>query len=106
MRAMKDATIADAHTVMRRAVTDTGSSRGIGRATAGQLAAKGALVAVHYAGNEAAARETRRWNCCRPREPVPRCWPPARPRSAGRNAVSCLLGSSAVQDGPARKGVR
>ncbi|MFD5177000.1 SDR family oxidoreductase [Nocardia sp. NPDC058379] len=36
----------------------TGSSRGIGRATARQLAAKGALVAVHYAGNEAAARET------------------------------------------------
>ncbi|WP_280341804.1 SDR family oxidoreductase [Nocardia neocaledoniensis] len=36
----------------------TGSSRGIGRATARQLAAKGALVAVHYAGNEEAARET------------------------------------------------
>lgn len=36
----------------------TGSSRGIGRATARQLAAKGALVAVHYAGNEAAAQET------------------------------------------------
>ncbi|WP_280249732.1 SDR family oxidoreductase [Nocardia abscessus] len=36
----------------------TGSSRGIGRATAQQLAAKGALVAVHYAGNEDAARET------------------------------------------------
>ncbi|MEV0542239.1 SDR family oxidoreductase [Nocardia salmonicida] len=36
----------------------TGSSRGIGRATARQLAAKGALVAVHYADNEAAARET------------------------------------------------
>ncbi|MGY2011481.1 SDR family oxidoreductase [Nocardia gipuzkoensis] len=36
----------------------TGSSRGIGRAIAQQLAAKGALIAVHYAGNEDAARET------------------------------------------------
>ncbi|MFF2083898.1 SDR family oxidoreductase [Nocardia sp. NPDC058176] len=36
----------------------TGSSRGIGRATARQLAAKGTLVAVHYADNEEAARET------------------------------------------------
>ncbi|MEV6063010.1 SDR family oxidoreductase [Nocardia asteroides] len=36
----------------------TGSSRGIGRATARQLAAKGALVAVHYASDEAAARDT------------------------------------------------
>ncbi|MGW0250531.1 SDR family oxidoreductase [Nocardia goodfellowii] len=36
----------------------TGSSRGIGRATAQRLAAKGALVVVHYAGNETAARET------------------------------------------------
>ncbi|CAL9288585.1 SDR family oxidoreductase [Streptomyces sp. SudanB52_2052] len=36
----------------------TGSSRGIGRATAQRLAAEGALVAVHYASNESAARET------------------------------------------------
>lgn len=36
----------------------TGSSRGIGRATARRLAAEGALVAVHYATNEEAARET------------------------------------------------
>ncbi|TCJ96956.1 SDR family oxidoreductase [Nocardia alba] len=36
----------------------TGSSRGIGAATARGLAAKGALVAVHYVDNEAAARET------------------------------------------------
>uniref|UniRef100_A0AAU3GXR2 SDR family oxidoreductase n=1 Tax=Streptomyces sp. NBC_01401 TaxID=2903854 RepID=A0AAU3GXR2_9ACTN len=36
----------------------TGSSRGIGRATAQRLAAEGALVAVHYASNEEAARET------------------------------------------------
>ncbi|MGW5383198.1 SDR family oxidoreductase [Nocardia sp. NPDC003963] len=36
----------------------TGSSRGIGRAIARQLAAKGALIAVHYGGNQQAARET------------------------------------------------
>jgi NAD(P)-dependent dehydrogenase (short-subunit alcohol dehydrogenase family) len=35
----------------------TGSSRGIGRATAQRLARDGALVAVHYATNEAAARQ-------------------------------------------------
>ncbi|MBE1496800.1 NAD(P)-dependent dehydrogenase (short-subunit alcohol dehydrogenase family)/2-polyprenyl-6-methoxyphenol hydroxylase-like FAD-dependent oxidoreductase [Amycolatopsis lexingtonensis] len=35
----------------------TGSSRGIGRATAERLARAGALVAVHYAENEAAAAE-------------------------------------------------
>ncbi|MBW4718304.1 SDR family oxidoreductase [Saccharothrix sp. SC076] len=36
----------------------TGSSRGIGRATAQRLAEEGALVAVHYAANEEAANET------------------------------------------------
>ncbi|MCL2335802.1 MAG: 3-oxoacyl-[acyl-carrier-protein] reductase [Firmicutes bacterium] len=36
----------------------TGSSRGIGRAVALELAAHGALVAVNYAGNDAAAEET------------------------------------------------
>ncbi|GHG83343.1 SDR family oxidoreductase [Streptomyces griseocarneus] len=36
----------------------TGSSRGIGRAIAVRLAREGALVAVHYATNEDAARET------------------------------------------------
>src|SRR5437764_5855501 len=36
----------------------TGSSRGIGRATAVALAREGALVAVHYARNEQAAQET------------------------------------------------
>nr|WP_245757676.1 SDR family oxidoreductase [Amycolatopsis xylanica] len=35
----------------------TGSSRGIGRAIAIRLAREGALVAVHYAGNEQAANE-------------------------------------------------
>lgn len=35
----------------------TGASRGIGRAVAERLAESGALVAVHYAGNEAAADE-------------------------------------------------
>lgn len=36
----------------------TGGSRGIGRAVALRLAAEGALVAVHYGGNEAAAKES------------------------------------------------
>ena len=36
----------------------TGASRGIGRAIALRLAAEGALVAVHYASNEAAAAST------------------------------------------------
>ncbi|MDI3390349.1 SDR family oxidoreductase [Streptomyces sp. B-S-A8] len=36
----------------------TGSSRGIGRATAVRLAREGALVAVHYAANDEAADET------------------------------------------------
>ncbi|MEU3573797.1 SDR family oxidoreductase [Kitasatospora sp. NPDC036755] len=36
----------------------TGGSRGIGRAVALRLAADGALVAVHYGGNEKAAAET------------------------------------------------
>jgi NAD(P)-dependent dehydrogenase (short-subunit alcohol dehydrogenase family) len=36
----------------------TGASRGIGRAIAKRLAADGALVAVHYGSNEAAAKQT------------------------------------------------
>ncbi|MEU7581437.1 SDR family oxidoreductase [Streptomyces sp. NPDC041068] len=36
----------------------TGGSRGIGRAVALRLAAEGALVAVHYGGNDAAGKET------------------------------------------------
>jgi NAD(P)-dependent dehydrogenase (short-subunit alcohol dehydrogenase family) len=36
----------------------TGASRGIGRAIAKRLAADGALVAVHYGSDEAAAKET------------------------------------------------
>ena len=36
----------------------TGASRGIGRATAGILAAEGARVAIHYASNHDAAQET------------------------------------------------
>jgi NAD(P)-dependent dehydrogenase (short-subunit alcohol dehydrogenase family) len=36
----------------------TGGSRGIGRAVALRLAGEGALVAVHYGGNDEAAKET------------------------------------------------
>src|SRR5437899_931808 len=36
----------------------TGGSRGIGRAIAQRLAAEGALVAIHYGSNDAAANET------------------------------------------------
>src|SRR3954452_23776637 len=36
----------------------TGASRGIGRAVAERLARDGARVAVHYASNETAAKET------------------------------------------------
>jgi 3-oxoacyl-[acyl-carrier protein] reductase len=36
----------------------TGGSRGIGRAIAQRLTADGALVAIHYGGNDAAASET------------------------------------------------
>ena len=36
----------------------TGGSRGIGRAICLELAARGAAVAVNYAGNAAAAEET------------------------------------------------
>src|SRR5215218_8329786 len=36
----------------------TGASRGIGRAIALQLAAEGAVIAVHYGSNDAAAAET------------------------------------------------
>jgi NAD(P)-dependent dehydrogenase (short-subunit alcohol dehydrogenase family) len=36
----------------------TGASRGIGRSIAERLAADGALVAVHYASNETAAKDT------------------------------------------------
>jgi len=36
----------------------TGASRGIGRAIAQQFAARGAIVAIHYHQNRAAAEET------------------------------------------------
>ncbi len=36
----------------------TGNSRGIGRAIAQRLATDGALVGIHYGGNDAAANET------------------------------------------------
>lgn len=43
-----------------RTAVVTGGSRGIGRSIAERLAAEGALVAVHYGNDEAAARATDR----------------------------------------------
>jgi 3-oxoacyl-[acyl-carrier protein] reductase len=43
-----------------KAALITGASRGIGRAIAQRLATEGALVAIHYGGNDAAANETLR----------------------------------------------
>ncbi|MEU5726540.1 SDR family oxidoreductase [Micromonospora sp. NPDC047738] len=44
--------------LMGRTALVTGGSRGIGRGICARLGAEGALVAVHYASNDAAAKET------------------------------------------------
>ncbi|MFD7506300.1 SDR family oxidoreductase [Streptomyces sp. NPDC059850] len=44
--------------LMGKTALVTGSSRGIGRATAQRLAREGALVAVHYTSDDQAARQT------------------------------------------------
>jgi NAD(P)-dependent dehydrogenase (short-subunit alcohol dehydrogenase family) len=49
----------DTHSAVRRTALITGASRGIGRAIAHALAARGVRIALHYHTNVSAAHETR-----------------------------------------------
>ena len=60
----------------------TGSSRGIGREVARELAAKGARVAVHYRVDCQAAQETPALLRAGRTPSSPRTWPTRTPRGA------------------------
>jgi NAD(P)-dependent dehydrogenase (short-subunit alcohol dehydrogenase family) len=72
----------------------TGGSRGIGRAIAVALGARGAKVVINYASNEAAANDAAAAGAARPSpnastsRPPPRSTPPSRRSSPPRAACT------------------